>query len=121
MVLVTRLNRLWFNLIIYVLFLLRPFTVHNVFPCYYGPNKVIIMSTQLGLCETHSNKQGVKDPTYKNADVAIFTALSKQMKEQGYMINPETVERQWSGLRSLTGSWDGDQPTYEMTKTTTPT
>ena len=27
----------------YVMFLLRPFTVHNVFPCFYGPNKVIII------------------------------------------------------------------------------
>ena len=26
----------------YVMFLLRPFTVHNVFPCFYGSNKVII-------------------------------------------------------------------------------
>ena len=28
----------------YVMFLLRPFTVHNVFPCFYGPNKVIIIT-----------------------------------------------------------------------------
>ena len=27
----------------YVMFQLRPFTVHNVFPCFYGPNKVIYM------------------------------------------------------------------------------
>ena len=27
----------------YVMFQLRPFTVHNVFPCFYGPNKVIII------------------------------------------------------------------------------
>ena len=27
----------------YVMFLLRPFTVHNVFPCFYGPNTVIII------------------------------------------------------------------------------
>ena len=27
----------------YVMFKLRPFTVHNVFPCFYGPNKVIII------------------------------------------------------------------------------
>ena len=32
-----------FNLIMYVMFLLRPFTVHNVFPCFYRPNKVIII------------------------------------------------------------------------------
>ena len=29
----------------YVMFQLRPFTVHNVFPCFYGPNKVIIIIT----------------------------------------------------------------------------
>ena len=27
----------------YVMFQLRPFTVHNVFTCFYGPNKVIII------------------------------------------------------------------------------
>ena len=27
----------------YVMFQLRPFTVHNVFPCFYGPNKVILL------------------------------------------------------------------------------
>ena len=32
-----------FNLIMYVMFLLRPFTVHNVFPWFCGPNKVIII------------------------------------------------------------------------------
>ena len=32
-----------FNLIMYVMFPLRPFTVHNVFLCFYGPNKVIII------------------------------------------------------------------------------
>ena len=32
-----------FNRIMYVMFQLRPFTVHNVFPCFYGPNKVIII------------------------------------------------------------------------------
>ena len=26
----------------YVMFQLRPFTVHNVFPCFYGQNKVIM-------------------------------------------------------------------------------
>ena len=31
------------NRIMYVMFQLRPFTVHNVFPCFYGPNKVIII------------------------------------------------------------------------------
>ena len=41
------------------------------------------VATQLGLWEAFSNKQGAKDPTYKNADVAIFTALSIEMKEQG--------------------------------------
>ena len=29
----------------YVMFQLRPFTVHNVFPCFYGPNKVIIINS----------------------------------------------------------------------------
>ena len=35
-----------FNRIMYVMFQLRPFTVHNVFPCLYGPNKVIIIIPQ---------------------------------------------------------------------------
>ena len=41
------------------------------------------VATLLGLWEAFSNKQGAKDPTYKNADVAIFTVLSIEMKEQG--------------------------------------
>ena len=32
-----------FNRIMHVMFLLWPFTVHNVFPCFYGPTKVIII------------------------------------------------------------------------------
>ena len=32
-----------FDRFMYVMFQLRPFTVHNVFPCFYGPNKVIII------------------------------------------------------------------------------
>ena len=31
----------------YVMFQLRPFTVHNVCPCFYGPNKVIISIDRL--------------------------------------------------------------------------
>ena len=27
----------------YVMFLLRPFTVHNVFPCFYGPNRLLLL------------------------------------------------------------------------------
>ena len=34
----------------YVMFQLRPFTVHNVFPCFYGPNKVIIIKKPNLLC-----------------------------------------------------------------------
>ena len=30
-------------IVLCVVFQLRPFTVHNVFPCFYGPNKVIIL------------------------------------------------------------------------------
>ena len=41
------------------------------------------VATLLGLGEAFSNKQGAKDPTYKNADVAIFTVFSIEMKEQG--------------------------------------
>ena len=41
------------------------------------------VATLLGLWEAFSNKQGAKDPMYKSADVAIFTVLSIEMKEQG--------------------------------------
>ena len=51
------------------------------------------VSKLLGLWEALSNKQGVKDPTYKKADVAIFTELSKQMKEQGYDKSANQIRR----------------------------
>ena len=45
--------------------------------------RVTALTCQETLQEAFSNKQGAKDPTYKNADVAIFTVLSIDMKEQG--------------------------------------
>ncbi len=62
-------------------------------------------STLLGLWEAHSNKQGVKDPTYKNADVAIFTVLSKEVKEQGYDRSANQIRRKikhfWASYRQV--------------------
>ena len=58
------------------------------------------VSTLLGVCEAHSNKQAVTDPTYKNADVAILTDLSKQMREQGYDRPVDQIRRKIKKLQA---------------------
>ena len=59
------------------------------------------VATLLGLWQAFSNKQGAKDPTYKNADVAIFTVLSIEMKEQGgYDRSADQIRRKIKKIRA---------------------
>ena len=61
------------------------------------------VATLLGLWEAFSNKQGAKDPTYKNADVDIFTVLSIEMKEQGgYDRSADQIRREKKNSGLLT-------------------
>ena len=69
--------------------------------------KRMLLPTRLGLQESHTNKQEIIDPIYKNAAVAIFDELSKQIWGRPYLFENDYVrsadnKESWTKLTSPT-------------------
>ena len=65
-----------FNRIMYVMFQLRPFTVHNVFPCFYGPNEVIIIIININM--RGGWVSNLQKKHYVTLDRALWSILTNQ-------------------------------------------